>query len=107
MTYHYGKNYSVDESVVKLELTYTPKPNKNADLENICKKLEHAKISLFKAKDNLHTLRKGLDSLIRKVENKEVIIKPANKGLIIVIMSPVTTGIFVSLIFQIQHIIEF
>ena len=30
-------------------------------------------ISLFKIKDNLHTIRKGLDSLIRKIENKEII----------------------------------
>ena len=47
----------------------------------------HTKISLFKTKDNLHTLRKGLDSLIKKIENKEIIIKPADKGSIIVIIS--------------------
>ena len=43
---------------------------------------EHTKISLFKTKDNLHTLRKELDSLIKKIENKEI------KGSIIVVMSP-------------------
>ena len=50
--------------------------------------MEHTKTSLLKTKDNLHTLRKGLDSLIKKIENKEIIIKPADKGSIIVIMSP-------------------
>ena len=50
--------------------------------------MKHAKISLFKTKDNLHTLRKGLDSLIRNILNKEIIIKPADKGSIIVIMPP-------------------
>ena len=39
--------------MVKLESTYTPKPNENADLENICRELEHTKISLFKTKNNL------------------------------------------------------
>ena len=38
--------------------------------------------------DNLHTFRRGLDSLIRKIENKETIIKTADKGSIIVIMLP-------------------
>ena len=88
MTYHYQNNNIVDESIVKLELTYTPKPNKNADLENICKELEQTKISLFKTKANLHTLRKRLDFLIWKIENKEIIVKPADKGSIIVVMSP-------------------
>ena len=41
--------------------------------------MEHTKISFFKTKDNLHTLTKGLDSLIRKIENKEIIIKTAEK----------------------------
>ena len=88
MTYHYQNNNIDDESIVKLELTYTPKPNKNAALENICKELEQTKISLFKTKANLHTLRKGLDFLIWKIENKKIIVKPADKGSIIVVMSP-------------------
>ena len=58
-----------------------PKPNENADLENICKESEHAEISLSKAKDNLHTLEKKLGCLIRKIKNKEIIIKPADKDL--------------------------
>ena len=66
MTYHYLNGNNVDESIVKLKSTYTPKPNENADLRNICKELEHTKIQLCKIKDNLHTLRKELDSLIRK-----------------------------------------
>ena len=52
--------------------------NQNVDLENICKDLEHTKISLFKTKNNLHVLGKGLDSLIKKTENKEIAIKPAS-----------------------------
>ena len=37
---------------------------------------------------NLLISRKGLNSLIKKIEDKEIIIKPAEKGSIIVIMSP-------------------
>ena len=73
MIYHYRNSNIVGESIVKFGSTYTPKPNENADLENICKELEHTKISLFKINGNLHTLRKGLDSLIKKIENKEII----------------------------------
>ena len=87
MIYHYRNSNIAAESIVKLESTYTPKPNKNADLENICKELKHTKISLFKTKDTLHTLRKGLDSLIKKIENK-FIIKPAGKCSTIIILSP-------------------
>ena len=50
LTDHYQNSNIVDESIVKLESTYTPKPNENTDLENICKKLEHTKISLFKSR---------------------------------------------------------
>ena len=49
--------------------------------------MEHTKTSLWKTTVNLYTLRTGLDSLIRKNENKEII-KPAGKGSIFVIMSP-------------------
>ena len=69
-------------------MTYTPKRKENADLENICKELEHTKISVLKTKGNQHTLRKRLDFLTRKTENKEIIIKPADKGSIIIIILP-------------------
>ena len=51
--------------------------------------IEHIKISLFKAKDNLDTSGKVSCPLIRKIWNKEIIIKPADfNGSIIVVMSP-------------------
>ena len=40
LTYHYRNNNIVNESIIKLESTYRPKPNENDDLENICKELE-------------------------------------------------------------------
>ena len=88
LNYHHQSNNIVDESIVKLESTNTLKPNENTDSENIFKELEHTKISLLQAKDNLYTLRKELDSRWRKIENKEIIVKPAEKGSFIIIMSP-------------------
>ena len=74
LTYH-GQNSNIVDESIKLESTNTPKQNKNTDLETSCKELEHSKISLFKTKDNLHTLKKGLDSLIKKIENNKIIIR--------------------------------
>ena len=45
-------------------------------------------------------------SLIRKIENKEIIIKRAEKGSVIATTHQITIGIDVSPIFQIHHIIE-
>ena len=43
---------------------------------------------MFKTKDNLQTLRKGLDSLSQIIEKKkEIIVKLADEGSILVIMS--------------------
>ena len=58
---------------------------KKSGLESICKELEHIKISLFKTEDNLHALRKQLDSLL---------------------IRQITIGIYFSTIFQIHHITE-
>ena len=81
MIYHYRNSNIIIKSIINI-------PNENADLENICKELEHTKVSLFKTKDNLQTLRKGLDSLSQIIEKKkEIIVKLADKGSILVIMS--------------------
>ena len=104
LIYHYQNSNIVDESIVKLEWAYTPKPKKNADLENICKELGHTKILLLKTKDNQYTLH-ALDS-IGKIENKDIIIKPADKGSLSLLYCQVTIRIYVSPIFQIHHITE-
>ena len=69
--------------------------------------MEHTKISLFKTKGNLNTLRKGLDSLIRKIENKEIVINLQTKVQLSLLYRQITIGIYVSPIFQIQHIAYF
>ena len=69
--------------------------------------MEHTKISLFKTKGNLNTLRKGLDSLIRKIENKEIVINLQTKVQLSLLYRQITIGIYDSPIFQIQHITYF
>ena len=68
--------------------SFTPPPNEHQELENICKQIEHTPINIRKSKDNLMNLRKGLELIFEKINNSKIIIKQAEKGSIIVIMTP-------------------
>ena len=68
--------------------SFTPPPNEHQELENICKQIEHTPINIRKSKDNLMNLRKGLELILEKINNSKIIIKQAEKGSIIVIMTP-------------------
>ena len=50
--------------------------------------MEHTPINLRTLKDNLLNLRKGLELLLEKINTNKIIIKPAEKGSIIVVMTP-------------------
>ena len=54
----------------------------------ICKKLSETKINVKGTSDNISNLRDGLDSFTTKIRSNEIIIKPADKGSIVVIMTP-------------------
>ena len=41
-----------------------------------------------KTTDNIISLRNGLNSLIKRITEKEIVIKPADKGSIITVLSP-------------------
>ena len=94
LPYGKAKNSFVVEVTFKLESTCTLKPNENTDSENICKG------------QSPYTDKRIRPSLIRKIENKEIIIKRAEKGSVIATTHQITIGIDVSPIFQIHHIIE-
>ena len=68
--------------------SFTPPPNEHQELENICKQIEYTPINIRKSKDNLMNLRKGLELILEKINNSKIIIKQAEKGSIIVIMTP-------------------
>ena len=88
LTYHFRNSIYHDESIVKPTSTFTPKPNENQELEKICKTLMETEIKMKKTTDNISSLRNGLNSLIKRTTKKEIIIKPADKGSIITVMSP-------------------
>ena len=54
----------------------------------ICKKLSETKINVEGTSDNISNLRDGLDPFITKIRSNEIIIKPADEGSIVVIMTP-------------------
>ena len=71
-----------------MPLSFTPPPNEHEELENICKEIEHTPINIRESKYNLINLTKGLELLLEKVSTNKIIIKPAEKGSITVVMTP-------------------
>ena len=65
----------------------SPKNNENQELEAICKNLSETKINIKRNSDNIPNLRDGLNSLMTKIRSNEIIIKPADKRSIVVVIS--------------------
>ena len=86
MTYHFRDSSYQDQSVAKSESTFTQKNNENQELETICKNFSGIKINIKRTSDNIPNLRDGLNSLMTKIRSNEFIIKPADKGSIVVVM---------------------
>ena len=66
LTYHFRNSNFQDVSLVKMPSSFTPPPNENQELENICKQIEHTPVNIRKSKDNLLNFRKGLELLLKK-----------------------------------------
>ena len=49
--------------------------------------MSETKIDIKRASDNIPNLRGGLNSLMTEIRSNEIIIKPADKGSIVVAMS--------------------
>ena len=87
LTYHFRDSTYENKSILKKTSTFTPKANKSQDLETICKNLSETKFTIERSSDNIPNLRDGLNSLITKIRPNEIIIKPADKGSIVVLMT--------------------
>ena len=88
LTYHFHNSIYHNESVVKPTSTFTPKPNENQEIEKNCKTLTETEIKMKKTTNNISSLRNGLNSLIKRTTENEIVIKPADKESIITVMSP-------------------
>ena len=62
--------------------------NENQELEKIGKTIMETEIKMKKTTDNISSLRNGLNSLIKRTTENEIVIKPVDKGSIITVMSP-------------------
>ena len=87
LTYYFRNSIYHDESIVKPNSTFTPKPNENQELAKICKTLIETEIKMKKTTDNVISLRNSLNLLIKRTTENELVIKTADKGSIITVMS--------------------
>ena len=88
MIYHFRDSNYENKSILKNTSTFTPKSNESQELETICKNLLETKFSIKRSSDKIPNLRDGLNSLMTKIRPNEIIIKPADKGSIVVVMTP-------------------
>ena len=87
LKYHFrNSNYS-DASLIKQASTFTPNRGENIELEYLLQPVERINIVENKSKDNIGKMRKDLKSLLERTQSNEIIMKPADKGDIIVLQS--------------------
>ena len=76
------------ESLIKLPSNFTPKRRVHQELERILEPIEKMKIVKLDTKtDNLSGDRAALQTLIEKTRDNSIVIKPADKGDIVVIQT--------------------
>ena len=89
LTFHFRNSSDyTDTSIIKLNSTFFPKRNTHFELEAMIANLEKMRIRKVNLKDNIPLLRSALSSLVNRTETNEILIKPADKGAITVIMDP-------------------
>ena len=87
LQYHFAGKPNKDMSIIKKPSTWIPKRGKSVELEKMVQPIEQMNVWYQKAEDNIPHLRKALRTLIERIDNNEIIIKPADKGEIIVLQT--------------------
>ena len=88
LAYHFRDSSYTDNSIIKLKSAFCPKRNQHPELEDVCFSIERMPIKVLRTKDNLASARPALERLINRVKRGEIVIKPADKGAITVVMNP-------------------
>ena len=88
LAYHFRDSSYTDNSILKLKSSFCPKRNEHPELEDVCFRIERMKVKVLRSKDNLGSTRPALERLIERVNSGEIVIKPADKGAITVVMDP-------------------
>ena len=77
-----------NESLTELKLNWSSYLTDNTEFENIIRTLTNISFTYKPVEDNLKGLRDDLDDLVYATQTGKTVIKKANKGSIITIMSP-------------------
>ena len=77
-----------NESLIKLKSNWSPYLTGNTEFENIIRSLTNILFTYKPVEDNLKGLRDDLDDLVYATQTGKIVIKKADKGSIITIMSP-------------------
>ena len=88
LKYHFRDSTYNDASIIKPKSSYHPQLNECSELEAVIKKLQRMNVKAKYPRDNIKDLRGAFQSLVDKTLRNEIVIKPADKGDVIVIMSP-------------------
>ena len=73
--------------LLKTNLHLHQNNNESQELEAICKNLSETKTNIKRIPDNIPNIRDILNSLMTKIRSNEILIKPTDKGFIVVVMS--------------------
>ena len=90
LKYEFQNNTSEpDASLIKPKSHWNPMTTKNNAFENLIHNLYNINYTQhINKKDNIKELRNDLNSLIEKTKQNKIVIKQADKGSIVVVMSP-------------------
>ena len=87
LQHHFAGKPNKDVSIIKKPSTWIPKRGKSIELEKMVQPIEQMNVWYQRAEDNIPHLRKALKTLTERTKTNEIIIKPADKGEIIVLQT--------------------